>query len=281
MKRFWKHVGLALIYLAVFLGVQMWVGGAFSFACSFSAVLSSAGRIASDLPWRVMQIFNDNMDVMMLLCYVGTFGLLCGLLVAQQGARRLLPSMGLRRVRTPEMLWAPMLLGLAAYFAVSAGLSLIPVDAPIMQDYMEAASSLELGRYPLLNILVTVIGAPLVEEIVFRGLIYGNFKKVMPLWVALLLQAVLFGLVHGQLLWTGFTFLLALALGLMVDYFDSIWPSVLLHLCFNAGNYLPLFLDLDYTGLAALCLASLLVVAVIFLVLVLYCRESARPRSAA
>ena len=72
-----------------------------------------------------------------------------------------------------------MLLGLAAYFAVSAGLSLIPPETPLMEEYIEASSSLTAGRYPFVEILATVLGAPILEEIVFRGLIYGNFKKAM------------------------------------------------------------------------------------------------------
>ncbi|MGI5883943.1 MAG: CPBP family intramembrane glutamic endopeptidase [Candidatus Spyradocola sp.] len=280
MKRFWKHTGLALLYLALFLLVQMWAGGMFAIGGVFSALLDSAGRLTPFLYDSVMVHFADMMDVVMLLCYVATFGVLYALLIAQQGTRGVLPAMGLRRPRSPEMLWAPMLLGLAAFFAVSAGMSLIPPETPVMQEYIEAASSLSYGRYPWADILATVIGAPLVEEIVFRGLIYGNLKKAMPVWVALLVQALLFGFVHGQLLWSAFTFLLGLALGLTADYFDSIWPAVLLHLCFNAGNYLPLFLELDGTGTVVLFLASLLVVATVFLVLVLYRRQNELTRPA-
>lgn len=280
MKKFWKHTGLALLYLAVFLLVQMWAGGLFTYGSLFSSLLASGGRLTPNVYENVYAHFWDMMDVVMVLCYIATFGMLCGLLIAQQGTRGILPAMGLRKPRSPEMLWAPMLLGLAAYFAVSAGLSLIPPETPLMEEYIEASSSLTAGRYPFVEILATVLGAPILEEIVFRGLIYGNFQKVMPTWVALLAQAVLFGLVHGQLLWAGFTFLLALALGLMDDYFGSIWPCVLLHLCFNAGNYLPLLFELDLTGMVVLCLAALLVVAIVFLVLVLYRRQGERPRPA-
>ena len=151
MKKFWKHTGLALLYLAVFLLVQMWAGGLFTYGSLFSSLLASGGRLMPNVYENVYAHFWDMMDVVMVLCYIATFGMLCGLLIAQQGTRGILPAMGLRKPRTPEMLWAPMLLGLAAYFAVSAGLSLIPPETPLMEEYIEASSSLTAGRYPFVD----------------------------------------------------------------------------------------------------------------------------------
>lgn len=42
-----------------------------------------------------------------------------------------------------------------------------------------------------------VAGAPLAEELVFRGVIQSRLERAMPVWIAIVLQAVLFGFIHG------------------------------------------------------------------------------------
>ena len=46
------------------------------------------------------------------------------------------------------------------------------------------------------------------------------------------------------------------------------------------GELPALLFELDLTGMVVLCLAALLVVAIVFLVLVLYRRQGERPRPA-
>ena len=62
---------------------------------------------------------------------------------------------------------------------------------------------------------------------------------------------------------------------MVYDYFDSLLPCMLLHLCFNASNYIPFLAEPDATGMLILMLGSLLLSAVVMLGLVLYRR--ARP----
>ena len=94
MKRFWKHTGLALLYLALFLLVQMWAGGMFAIGGVFSALLDSAGRLTPFLYDSVMVHFADMMDVVMLLCYVATFGVLYALLIAHREPGACCPRWG-------------------------------------------------------------------------------------------------------------------------------------------------------------------------------------------
>lgn len=188
MKKFWKHTGLALLYLAVFLLVQMWAGGLFTYGSLFSSLLASGGRLTPNVYENVYAHFWDMMDVVMVLCYIATFGMLCGLLIAQQGTRGILPAMGLRKPRSPEMLWGAHAAGPCGLLRRERGaVPHPPGDAPdggvhrglLLADRRALSLRRDPGHGPRRAIL---------EEIVFRGLIYGNFKKVMPTWVALLAQ---------------------------------------------------------------------------------------------
>ena len=46
----------------------------------------------------------------------------------------------------------------------------------------------------LMAIAVTV--APVVEEIFFRGFLYNTLRRVCPTWLAVIVQACLFGICH-------------------------------------------------------------------------------------
>ena len=55
---------------------------------------------------------------------------------------------------------------------------------------------------------------PLAEELTFRGVIQTRLERAMPPWLALVLQAAIFGLVHGTPIQMVYAFLMGLALRL-------------------------------------------------------------------
>ncbi len=64
-----------------------------------------------------------------------------------------------------------------------------------------------------LIILYSVIIAPVIEEIIFRGLVFGYARKVFPVWLAILFQAALFGIYHWNLVQGIYAFVLGIFLG--------------------------------------------------------------------
>lgn len=49
------------------------------------------------------------------------------------------------------------------------------------------------------QILNGLIFAPIIEEMIFRGLIFGNMKKYIPVWAAIIFSSVIFGVWHRNL----------------------------------------------------------------------------------
>ena len=146
----------------------------------------------------------------------------------------------LRRVNFPALLLM-IPLGLCCYVFVVCILSLLPQSA--LSGYADSAEGL-LGSTSLLTILCIAVIAPLAEEVIFRGLLYTRLKRGMGRALALPLTSLIFGVMHGQLVWAAYAFALSLLLCLVLDWYDSLWASVLLHLSFNAGQYLlPPFLE--------------------------------------
>lgn len=83
-----------------------------------------------------------------------------------------------------------------------------------------------------------VIAAPVCEEIVFRGYLYGASKRFAGPWVAGLCSALVFGAAHGSLAALLPLFLFGCVLAFLYEKTGSIWAPMSVHLCFNAATVL-------------------------------------------
>jgi membrane protease YdiL (CAAX protease family) len=83
-------------------------------------------------------------------------------------------------------------------------------------------------------VALVLVAAPLFEEIVFRGYLYGVIKRhAGGLWAALT-TAVLFAAVHQNLPAFPAYFLLGLALVCAYEITGSLWAPLVMHVLFNA-----------------------------------------------
>lgn len=115
-------------------------------------------------------------------------------------------------------------------------------------------------RIELILVFITlVIMAPLAEELLFRGYFLGRMSEKTGKWVAVLVTAVAFGLMHligvsenGSIVlqWgaAADTFAMGLTAGALRTFTGSIWAGVLLHGLKNTVAYYFLFIDPLLTG---------------------------------
>jgi len=139
-------------------------------------------------------------------------------------------------LRRPES-W-PRALGLAAVALVAiwiAGAALAPfLDATDEQGLVpDNWDSSRAGAFALFFVVVTV-GAPVVEELTYRGL---GFALLAPFgtWVAIVATGVLFGLAHGLIVALPVLTFFGLAIGWLRARTRSIYPPMLLHATFNGA----------------------------------------------
>ncbi len=146
------------------------------------------------------------------------------------GVRHMRPgeALWLRPVRG-SALWSGAALAPALYMLVTLMMALLPEG--MLEDYNEAASSLD--EVGVAAFLLVVIVSPIVEEVIFRGLIMTRLARVMSPWPAALLSAAIFGACHGQFIWACYAFVLGTAFGLLDLRARSILPSILAHIAFN------------------------------------------------
>ena len=85
---------------------------------------------------------------------------------------------------------------------------------------------------PLMYLYVIVLG-PIGEELIFRGVAMKNFRRIMPFAFANILQAILFGIYHMNLMQSLYTIAAGLLFGLIAEKGGRIIDSILAHMIFN------------------------------------------------
>ena len=79
---------------------------------------------------------------------------------------------------------------------IVVGLIVVLLDIPITSN-IEDVTDLDVDRaYVIATVITAVVAAPIVEEIVFRGVVMRGFLSRMPVVAAIVLQGVLFGTAH-------------------------------------------------------------------------------------
>lgn len=90
--------------------------------------------------------------------------------------------------------------------------------------------------------LALVVAAPIIEETIFRGYLFGRLRKTSSFFVSAILSSAVFAYLHGQLNVAIDVFVLSLFLCWLRDRFGSIWPGVIVHAFKNGLAYALLFI---------------------------------------
>jgi membrane protease YdiL (CAAX protease family) len=90
------------------------------------------------------------------------------------------------------------------------------------------------GAGLLLLVIVVVVGAPMVEELVYRGMLQGAFTRRVHEWLGVCLVALWFAVVHFQPVETPGLFVVGLVLGSCALLTGRLGLGVVAHMAFNA-----------------------------------------------
>lgn len=239
MKNFFKQLGKALCYYLLFFGMQVIASFAFSFVYSFMAAFEAAaggGNVdANAVSTRAAEMLMDNLNAISIAAGVLTLLFLwIFFLIRKKKLRR---EVGIAGLSVKYILYI-IVLGIVASTLITFGMALLPESW--LEAYAEQAG-LTLGGLGIVTIISNMIMAPIVEEIIFRGLMLSRLRKAMPLWAAVVISSLLFGLAHGQILWIAYATILGLILSAVAVKTQSLTASILLHMVFNiCGTVIPM-----------------------------------------
>ena len=133
-------------------------------------------------------------------------------------------------------------------FANSVGVTFRSYETA-MEQQSDAPETLGLL---LLTVVHTAVLPALLEELIFRGYIMQPLRRYGD-WFAIITSALIFGLVHGNMMQVPFAILAGVALGYINVVTGSMWMNILLHFLNN-------FISVLYTSAVAVSGESLGVV---------------------
>ena len=88
-----------------------------------------------------------------------------------------------------------------------------------------------------LSVFTTAFLPGLVEEILFRGVLYSRLRKANPI-KGILLSALLFGIAHMNFQQFSYAFFLGIVFGCLLEATDSIFATITAHMIFNGSSIL-------------------------------------------
>lgn len=112
---------------------------------------------------------------------------------------------------------------------------------PHEQEIVTSLRTTDAWNYRLVMGLVTIVIAPLGEEILFRGVLYPWIKRIGYPRLALWVTALVFAAIHFNLAAFVPLVLLAVVLVWLYEYTGNLLACIMTHSIFNAANFIALY----------------------------------------
>ncbi len=100
-------------------------------------------------------------------------------------------------------------------------------------EIYEQMSSITSNENVLITIISVCVLVPIAEELVFRGLVLSELRRVMPDWVGVIVTAVIFGIAHMNPIQSVYATVCGIMFGLVYIWTESIYQSIFMHIIFN------------------------------------------------
>lgn len=146
--------------------------------------------------------------------------------------------------------WRELGLGFITFFVylIASGLFVALISEHISgfdaNQVQDVGFDVLTSRYQyVLAFFTLVIIAPIAEEMLFRGFLYGSLRRYAPWWLSAIIVSLLFGAAHGQWNVAIDTAILSLFLCGLREIFGTIWGGVTVHMIKNGVAFYFLFVN--------------------------------------
>ncbi|NLY18769.1 MAG: CPBP family intramembrane metalloprotease [Clostridiaceae bacterium] len=140
---------------------------------------------------------------------------------------------------TVPLITAGFIIGLSLQIPVSDFIETIKkinVMPDALMKYEKIMESMITGQSFILQVVTIGILIPILEEIIYRGLIFDQLRKNIPLTPALIIQALIFGIIHLNIVQSSYAFLLGILMGLALVRSGSILLPIAIHIGMNLSG---------------------------------------------
>lgn len=228
-------------------GLLAWVLTSFVLASLIVALVMWAG---TQLGISLVNVSQATLStILAVIVYILTLSIVIGVPWLIKKSSTTKEEVGLTRLLSwMDILLAPA--GFVVYFIMSGILTYVVTKlVPGFDNGQVQQTGFEGVRQQyeyILAFATLVVLAPVAEEILFRGYLYGKLRKYVPVWAAILATSALFGLVHGQWNVGLDVFALSIILCSLREVTGSIWAGMLLHMLKNGVAFYFLFINTSF-----------------------------------
>ncbi|MCR8746896.1 CPBP family intramembrane glutamic endopeptidase [Romboutsia lituseburensis] len=119
----------------------------------------------------------------------------------------------------------------------------------------------------LVQVMAVTVFGPIYEEIIFRRIIFDHLKKNYNIISAVIVQALIFGLLHSNLIQDLSAFISGIVLVLLYIRYNSLLASITLHIVFNS---MVMLINNNLIGGSVILDSILIIVAILCLIFSIY-----------
>lgn len=249
MKKKWCAIGWVAVYLVIALGIQVvlsvqlvWAmyailikNGLFQDSAAVEGMLNKITNMTQD--GGDLILISMLADLVMLACF-GTW------YYFRENQYTFRPDY--KKAFTRKNVLCILGIGFFGQYAIEWIVVGIRALLPqVFKSYEELSQNFDLSNAsPVFMVFSVCLFGPLVEEVVFRGMIYGKLRhNGFSIWVAAVISGIVFGAFHMNWVQGIYAAVFGVVLALVYEKTQTIWGSTLLHIAFNSSSYIVQFID--------------------------------------
>lgn len=259
MKKVFKTLGFVIGLPLLYYFISSLVSG---FYIGFYFVVNQVGPDS----FNVLEVLTP---VMYHLSLVSDLIMLLVLFLIYLGAKeKLFKSCRFNRIQgdtIPYIIIFSIGLTMLILFLMGVFSSLLP---SIFESYSIVGNAMLATHNSVLSLIIVIVLIPIFEEIFFRGVIFGFLRDNYKFPIALIVQALVFGILHGNLVQSVYAFILGLFLGAIFYYTNSLYASILSHITYNLFGILILPLIVSSLQGFSPILVNIIFVAIALILLI-------------
>ena len=230
-----KNILSALLYLALFFAIQFAVVFIFELAVTLkeTVLLAASGDVdTAALTEAVVASIKENEIALTVVSDV--LFVLVVWLIFKIRKKSMFAEVGLTK---PNFRYLPAViaLGATANVIVSLIFTFLPLPESWWEEYNTASAALD--EISVVNVIAIVVVAPIAEELLFRGLVFTRLSRGLGVYIGAAASALLFGLVHGTVIWGIYTALFGLVIVFILVRTRSLFYAMMFHFAFNAFSF--------------------------------------------
>lgn len=136
----------------------------------------------------------------------------------------------LKEINMQEIFF-PALVGVTATLGISRLITMLPIDG-ILGDYSQIQLNNSRSSF-LMQLLILGVLAPVVEELLFRGLIFKRLKIYYEVTICAYISSIIFAVAHFNLIQGLYAFVIGIILCFVYEKHKNIIVPIIMHMAAN------------------------------------------------